>query len=157
MDNNFNSFEEIMKACGYCFDEDGNIDLNNDNFDKENHSTCKDMSGGFQQIYPSLFVLVGEVIGAIISQKLPINVQDSFGNWLQLIGQVILTYNAQQQYYQGGPGRYFNPENYNIQNTLCSESEKSSSKDQRKIKNLEKDIKRLKSEIEQLKQKVDKY
>ena len=70
-----NSFEDIMKACGYCFDEDGNIDMDNSNFNEDSFIGCKDMTGGFQNMYPQLFVLIGEVLGAIISQKLPINIQ----------------------------------------------------------------------------------
>ncbi len=115
---NFNSFEDIMKACGYSFDEEGNIDWCS--FDEDSYIGCKDMTGGFQSVYPQLFVLVGEVIGAIISEKIPINEHDSFVNWLQLIGQVILTYNAQQQYFQGDPGRYFNPKYYNVTNPFCN-------------------------------------
>ena len=121
MDNcDFNCFEDIMKACGYSFDEDGNIGFNNmSDGNGEYGIGCGDIIGGFQNIYPELFVLVGEVIGAVVSEKLPINVQNSFGNWLQLVGQVILTYNAQQQYYQGGPGHYFDPRNYDIANSYA--------------------------------------
>ena len=161
---NFNSFEDITKACGYSFDEDGNIDWCS--FDEDSYIGCKDMTGGFQSVYPQLFVLVGEVIGAIISEKLPINVQNAFGNWLQLIGQVILTYNAQQQYFQGGPGRYFNPKYYNVSNSFCTDTDyvqdgevksdhKKSSKDKVKVKNLEKEIRYLKSQINEMKRDLD--
>ncbi|MDU4752415.1 MAG: hypothetical protein E6X86_15470 [Clostridium butyricum] len=110
--------------------------------------------------------MVGEVIGAIVSEKLPINVQNAFGNWLQLIGQVILTYNAQQQYFQGGPGRYFNPKYYNVSNSFCTDTDyvqdgevksdhKKSSKDKAKVKNLEKEIRNLKSQINEMKKDLD--
>ena len=162
---NFNSFEDIVKACGYSFDEDGNIDWSNCDFDEDGFIGCKDMTGGFQSVYPQLFVLIGEVIGAIISQKLPINVQNSFGNWLQLIGQVILTYNAQQQYFQGGPGRYFDPKYYNVSNSFCNETDyvqngevksdvKISSKNKKKTRNLEKEISNLKNKINQLQREI---
>lgn len=162
---NLNSFEDIMKACGYCFDEDGNIDMDNSNFNEDSFIGCKDMTGGFQNMYPQLFVLIGEVLGAIISQKLPINVQNSFGNWLQLIGQVILTYNAQQQYFQGGPGRYFNPKYYNVSNSFCGGTDYeedgetkggtgNSSSNNMKTRNVEKEIKSLKKEISELKREI---
>ena len=92
--------------------------------------------------------------------------QDSFGNWLQLIGQVILTYNAQQQYFQGGPGRYFNPKYYNVSNSFCTDTDyvqngevksdhKKGSKDKAKVKNLEKEIRYLKSQINEMKRDLD--
>ncbi|WP_294156598.1 hypothetical protein [uncultured Clostridium sp.] len=162
---NLNSFEDIMKACGYCFDEDGNIDMNNSGFDEDSFIGCKDMTGGFQGIYPQLFVLIGEVIGGIISEKLPINVQNSFGNWLQLIGQVILTYNAQQQYFQGGPGRYFNPQYFNVSNQFCEGTDyvedgetkngaRRSSSSKKKIRNVDKEIRKLRSQINDLQREI---
>lgn len=158
--NNFNSFEDIMKVCGYSFDKDGNIDWSS--FDENSYIGYTDITGGFQDIYPQLFVLVGEVIGAIVSEKLPINVQGSFGNWLQLIGQVILTYNAQQQYFEDGPGRYFNSKNYNVSNSFCSNNDKEVKNDNKKaskykikVKNLEKEIKSLKIQINDMKVELD--
>ena len=55
-----------------------------------------------------LMVLIAEVLANAISGDLPAQAMNPLGNWLQLIGQVIQMYNAQQQYYQSGPGRYFN-------------------------------------------------
>ena len=31
----------------------------------------------------------------------------AISNWLNLVGQAIETYGAQQQYFQNGPGRYY--------------------------------------------------
>ncbi len=62
----------------------------------------------FQDLNPQLFVTVGEVLGDAMAGNLPFNVQNAIGNWLQLVGQAILTYNAQQQYFQSGPGRFYN-------------------------------------------------
>lgn len=115
----FNCFEDIMKACGYSFDEDGNIEFHNMSDETGEYGIgCGDIMGGFQHIYPELFVLVGEIIGSILAERLPINVQNALGNWMQLVGQIILTYNAQQQYYQGGPGHFFDPRNYDIANSF---------------------------------------
>ena len=74
----------------------------------------------FQSVNPELFILVGELLGNVIANEIPLNVQNAVGNWLQLVGQAILTYNAQQQYYQGGPGRYYNPIYRNAANPFCS-------------------------------------
>jgi anti-sigma28 factor (negative regulator of flagellin synthesis) len=57
---------------------------------------------------------------------MPFNVQNAVGNWLQLVGQAIETYNAQQQYFQGGPGRFFSPKYYNATNPFCSTTSTSS-------------------------------
>ena len=34
----------------------------------------------------------------------------------------MLTFNAQQQYFQGGTGRYYNPKYKNVANPFCSEN-----------------------------------
>ena len=81
-----------------------------------------DMQGGFQDVNPELFIALGDILGMILSCNMPFNVQNAFGNWLQLIGQAILTYNAQQQYFMGGPGRYFDPVFRNINNPFYSPS-----------------------------------
>lgn len=85
----------------------------------ENGYGCWDMPGGFQGLNPLLFTIIGDILADIMSGALPFNVQNAFGNWLQLIGQIILTCNAQQTYFQTGPGRYYNPSNINDQNPFC--------------------------------------
>lgn len=137
---------------------------------------CNDVFNGFQKLYPELFIVMGEIIGNIISRKLPANVQNSFGNWLQLIGQAILTYNAQQQYFQGGPGRYFSPIYYNVSNPFCSgnlsygenfkntdcfEHNEGKSCKRKKVSRsdiakLDNNINQLVKEINSLKQEIDK-
>ncbi|MBE6071087.1 MAG: hypothetical protein E7208_03905 [Clostridium butyricum] len=81
---------------------------------------CNDIPGGFQNVNPELFIVVAEILGNVMAGNMPFNVQNAVGNWLELVGQVILTYNAQQQYFQGGPGRYFNPIYYNVSNPFCN-------------------------------------
>ncbi|MDO5515946.1 MAG: hypothetical protein Q4F66_00220 [Clostridium sp.] len=205
MDYNLYGFEDIFRACGYdpgnnfsgsdktAFD--GNFRSNN-NRKKDNSddgveggnsgaggwnpftgfaSNCNDIPNGFQAMYPELFVVIGEIIANIISRKLPINVQDAFGNWLQLIGQVILTYNAQQQYFQSGPGRYFSPIYYNVSNPFCTEdpyemnngnadccesdeenSHKRKKVSQKDISKLDNNINELVKEINSLKDQIEK-
>ena len=117
MKNN-TSFEDIMRCLGYekvdCkVDMTGGID-----------NKCKNMNldilGGFQDVEPMLMVLIAEVLANAISGDLPAQAINSLGNWLQLIGQVIQMYNAQQQYYQSGPGRYFNKDYKNVSNPFCT-------------------------------------
>lgn len=137
--NEFSGFEDIFRACGL-----GNI--NGENFKKSSDNTthdgnfqdrttsdgnsqdtgygfnfgCNDIPGGFQSVNPELFVVVAEILGNVMAGNMPFNVQNAVGNWLELVGQVIITYNAQQQYFQGGPGRYFNPIYYNVSNPFCN-------------------------------------
>lgn len=80
----------------------------------------------FQNVNPELFIVVGELLGNVIANELPFNVQNAVGNWLQLVGQAILTYNAQQQYYQQGPGRYFTPDSFNVDNPFCQQTDQGS-------------------------------
>lgn len=80
----------------------------------------------FQSVNPELFILVGELLGNVIANEIPLNVQNAVGNWLQLVGQAILTYNAQQQYYQQGPGRYFTPDSFNVDNSFCQSNNQDS-------------------------------
>lgn len=133
-----------------------------------------DINGGFQDVPPQLFITLGELIGNVTANKLPFNVQNAIGNWLQLVGQSILTFNAQQQYFQNGPGRYYNLKYRNVGNPFCPEnspqsSSSSSSSDsnnskvnEKKIKeslsnrinSLEKEIALLRKEIEDLKKEI---
>lgn len=76
----------------------------------------------FQNVNPELFIVVGELLGNVLANELPFNVQNAVGNWLQLVGQAIETYNAQQQYYQQGPGRYFTPDSFNVDNPQCQKA-----------------------------------
>jgi len=42
------------------------------------------------------------------------------GNWLMLVGQAIVTLNAQQQYFETGSGRYYDVKNKNVLNSFCT-------------------------------------
>ena len=113
----FNSFEDILKKCGIPFDE-YNKNANSKGHDK--NPGCNDIPGGFQDLHPQLFVVICEVMGQIMAGNMPFNVQNSIGNWFELLGQVILTYSAQQQYFQNGPGRYYNRKYKNVGNPFCT-------------------------------------
>lgn len=51
---------------------------------------------------PFEFSTIGVITAYIISCNLTINQQNSIGNWLEMVGQIILTFNAQ------GSGQTFN-------------------------------------------------
>lgn len=142
----FNNYEDLMRFCG--FSTDGN----------ENSQGCSDIPGGFQDLDPQLFSIIGQVVGLAISGSLPVNVQNAIGNWLQLVGQVIETCSAQQQYFQNGPGKYYDIRNKNIYNPSCDTkgSQQSSGEVEdlkKEINKLIKEVKRLNEEVEDLKKK----
>jgi hypothetical protein len=124
--NGWNSFEDLAKACGYTNNTTSNETSNNNSGNTSGNMGCCDIPNGFQSLNPELFVVIGEVLGNIMAGNMPFNVQNAVGNWLQLVGQAIETYNAQQQYFQGGPGRYFNPKYYNATNPFCTTTSTSS-------------------------------
>lgn len=155
---NFNDFFDYMQ---------NNQSTSDCDYDNEN---CNDIPGGFQNLNPQVFITLGELLGNIMSANLPFNVQNALGNWLQLVGQTILTFNSQQQYFQGGPGRYYNLKYKNVANSFCSAQRtetdtnqtsdsyeplktctKSLNKYEKEIKNLKNSIEELRKEIEELK------
>ena len=133
------NFEEFFNS--YC----GNFNNNTNGFG------CNDIPGGFQDVDPSLFITLSSLIGLISAQNLPSNVQAAIGNWLLLLGQSMLTYNSQLQYFQNGPGDFFDIRNKNKDNNDCSNSSKESNDC-----NCEEEIKKLKKQIEKLSKKIDK-
>ena len=50
---------------------------------------------------PRAATILAELIGANIAENLPVDGQNAVGNWLELVGQVIDTYNAQVQFIEG--------------------------------------------------------
>lgn len=48
-------------------------------------------------IDPDTFSLIGVAVGAVLVGDLNVNEQNSVGNWLELVGQYMLTHAAQQQ------------------------------------------------------------
>lgn len=118
---------------------------------------CDDIPNGFQDMDPQIFIVIAELLGNIMAGKLPFNVQNAVGNWLMLVGQAIVTFNAQQQYFQGGPGRYYDVRNKNVTNSFCTSNSQNTSqkKSSSEVEDLKKDLKELKKEISQLKNKLD--
>ena len=122
--NGWTSFEDLARACGYTNCQNGSNNANETNSNNSTNNSCdmgcNDIPHGFQSLNPELFIIIGEILGNIVAGSIPFNVQNAVGNWLQLVGQAILTYNAQQQYFQGGPGRYFDSRYYNVTNPFCN-------------------------------------
>lgn len=153
--NGWSSFEDFAKACGY-------TTSNNNSTNNDNNLGCEDIPNGFQSLHPELFIIIGEILGAIMAGTMPFNVQNAIGNWFELLGQVILTYNAQQQYFQSGPGRYFNSQNYNVSNPFCQNNTSNASNtpptntNSSKIEELEKEIKKLSQDILEIKKMLEK-
>jgi len=80
----------------------------------------------FQDVNPSAVVLFAVLYAEYLAENLPFNVQNVLGNVFELMAQVLLAYNAQQQYFEGGPGRYFSPEYRNVNNPFCNNDSSSS-------------------------------
>ena len=162
------SSEESNSECNNC--RFGNP---NANATKSQREACSDIPGGFQDIPPQLLLVIGELLGNVMAGNLPFNIQNVVGNWLQLVGQAIEVFNAQQQYYQGGPGRMYNPIYRNAANPFCSSSSdesqsnvasnkksngKSSSNETQSnndIYQLKKSIELLTDQIEELQKQID--
>ncbi|NFI44489.1 DUF1192 domain-containing protein [Clostridium botulinum] len=137
--NRWNSFEDLARACGYTNshkDSDNTSETSNNNATNEScNMGCYDIPNGFQSLNPQLFVAIGGILGDILAGSIPANVQAALGNWLLLVGQAIVTFNAQQIYFQQGPGRYFNPQNYNVDNPFCQTTSQNTTQNNSSSKN----------------------
>jgi hypothetical protein len=107
---------------------------------------------GFQKMHPEEFVILAEILGNLSSLDLPYNLQNTIGNWLQLLGQVMITFNGQQQYFEQGPGRVFNTKNFNIDNESCPQNQSVSQSD---FTSLSQQMEALQTGIDELKKRLD--
>lgn len=147
-----------------------NSNNNANSNENSNENKCRffnnDICWGFQDLNPELFTVMGSILGAVISSNLPFNVQNAIGNWISLLGQTILTYNAQQQYFESGPGKCYNVNRRNIENSDCpynnpqqsnDESDTKDKTDRKKSKDdedIKEKLKELEKELENLKNKI---
>lgn len=106
---------------------------------------------GFQQMHPEEFVILAEILGNLSSLNLSYNLQNTIGNWLQLLGQVLITFNGQQQYFEQGPGRVFQPQNFNIDNADCPQNQSVS---QQELAALSAQLETLQSGLDALKKRL---
>lgn len=112
----FNNLEDLLGYLGYEKDDDNEnseCEFTIDPTGGAETNCCRDLNSdlvyGYQDLSPMLFITIGELVGNVLSGQLPFNVANSISNFLNLVGQIIETYGAQIQYYEVGPGRYFNP------------------------------------------------
>ena len=66
----------------------------NNNYE-EFKEAVKSFSNWLDSIPPYEYSLTGVIIAYIIAPNLTNNAQNAFGNWLELVGQIILTISAQ--------------------------------------------------------------
>ena len=78
---------------------------------------------GYKKIDCEIDPTAGKDTNAI-SGDLPAIVMNALANWLQLVGQVIQLYNSQQQYFQSGPGRYYDKGYKNVSNPFVQTQKK---------------------------------
>ncbi len=60
-----------------------------------NTEYIKNLSSFILSLSSFEFVTAGTLVGYIISSVLTTQEQNSVGNWLELVGQIVLTFNAQ--------------------------------------------------------------
>ena len=128
-----NEIYDSLKRMGYIKDnEEGSENSRIPDIDPSggaDENCCRDLNldipGGFQDINPMVFITIGEVIGNVLAGNIPFNVTASLANWLNLIGQAVETYAAQQMYFQSGPGRCYDLRDRNVANPFCSCQEQS--------------------------------
>lgn len=63
--------------------------------DLVNNENIRNLSSIILKLSPFEFVTVGTIIGYLLSINLTVTEQNSLGNWFELVGQIILTFNAQ--------------------------------------------------------------
>lgn len=124
---------------------------------------CEDAPFGFQDVHPELFTITAALLGDAMAGKMPFNIQNAVANWLQLVGQAMATFNAQQQYFEGGPGRCYERKNKNVTNPFCpsppsdiSNINTPKADNSEEIKKLQDSIKDLTNEINNLKKEINK-
>ncbi len=101
-------------------------------------------------INPELFTVIGCIVGLIVEDDYNANELNSIGNWLILVGQVLLTTAAQQQLINA---RYSNNEGSNIKSDANNHYTKNQEKaNQSDLNNLARTIEIMAQEINKLKE-----
>lgn len=130
---------------------------------------CKDLNldifFGFQDIDPLIFTIIAEILADVIAGKLPSGSINALGNWFELVAQAISTYNLQKQYFELGPGNYFNPMNRNSLNPYCDkirelkDNKKNKKLNEKKllsiINSLDNKVNELNEEVQLLQKQID--
>ena len=77
-----------------------------------NLNEIKSFANWINSLTPLEFKTLGTLIGYLISSVLTVQEQNSIGNWFELVGQIILTFNAQgSNNLPPSPSQYCNLEN----------------------------------------------
>lgn len=160
-DDKYKCLDEILKKCGYrpCKNREEKCKIDPSGGASTNF--CRDLNldilFGFQDIDPMFLLVISEIISNTLSGEMPIMQANSLGNWLQIIAAVIQVFNAQQQYQQAGPGRYYNPKYRNISNPFTTNVAYTNGGEQVKKKGKvhSSDTKKLNSRINELEKEVD--
>lgn len=159
-----NDIYDILKNAGYINDDTDSDSCSKSKITIDPTGGAKDnccaninldIPGGFQDINPEVFVVIGEILGNIIAGKVPFNVAVAISNWLNLVGQIIETYGAQQQYWQNGPGRYFDLAYKNVSNPFCTCTTEESTNTSSDIETIENRIDKLTDTFNELSKEMD--
>ena len=76
-----------------------------DIMDKCQNNDFSSFADWLMTLSPLEFSTLGVITSYIIASRLTVNQQNSIGNWLEMVGQIILTFNAQ------GSNKYYNLSN----------------------------------------------
>ena len=117
--------------------------MHSENNNESNFNEFKSFSEWLFSLSAFEFTSYGTVIGYLISSVLTTNQQNSLGNFFELVGQVILTFNAQNSTLQSKKNS-----NQNLSNHVNYENEI--------FENLYSKISSLEKEINSLKNKLNK-
>ena len=105
-----------------------------------------------QNLHPEAVLLTAELLGNLSALHMPFNVQNLSGNWLTLIGQAILVFNAQQQLQRNGVGECYCPYTAQIQETAIDHTTR---RDTEKVRLLEHEVRELSRQIKCLQRQME--
>lgn len=98
-----------------------------------------------QNLHPETVLLMAELLGNLSVLQMPFNVQNLIGNWLQLIGQILLVFNAQQQLWENGPGGCY---------SCCGKNSSSLEEDHTSRQDMEAELVLLRQQVDALQRQV---
>ena len=153
--NNLNYIDEFLKYLGYEKDEESFKVGNNNEIDNPCVNFDSDTPNGFQDVNPFFFLVIGEIIGDVISGNLPFNTANSVSNILNLVGQILETYSAQISYLESGPGNCYNPNNRNLTNPFCNTSKNVNEEYKEEVELLQNEVNILKEKLNLLQERID--
>lgn len=158
--------KEDNEKCNESDTQDTNESNNSNSTAKSNKFFAGDIPGGFQTLNPEVFNIIGEILADVVAGRIPFNVQNALGNWIQLVGQIIETYSAQQNYFQSGPGRFYNLKYYNVANPFVPSNEQETNSSQSSVSSnnitsenqlddIRKTIEELRKDIRHIDERID--